>query len=56
MDETGKREEEGEEKEEKHRDACQGRKEGVIDWQKSVYLEAEPAEDLTIARDRKSVG
>ncbi|MCQ2229142.1 MAG: glycoside hydrolase family 97 protein [Bacteroidales bacterium] len=38
---------------EKHLDAFQFIKDVAIDWQKSVYLEAEPGDYLTIARKEK---
>ena len=37
----------------KHLDAFQFIKDVAVDWQKSLYLEAEPAEYLTIARKEK---
>lgn len=39
---------------EKHLDAFQFIKDVAIDWQKSVYLEAEPGDYLTIARKEKN--
>ncbi|MCQ2204748.1 MAG: glycoside hydrolase family 97 protein [Bacteroidales bacterium] len=39
---------------EKHLDAFQFIKDVAVDWQKSVYLEAEPGDYLTIARKEKN--
>src|SRR5690606_19869225 len=39
---------------EKHLDAFQFIKDVPVDWQKSVYLEAEPGDYLTVARQDKN--